>query len=256
MSRLENKVAVVTGAANGIGRATAQALAREGAAVAVTDLDENDGRETVRLIEGEGGKAQFWRLNVAQESEVQAVFADVVQTFGKLDILVNNAGVTGVDKPTHEVTEEEWDHVFDVDVKGVFFCTKHAIPYMKQNGSGSIVNLSSIYGLVGSRELAPYHAAKGAVTVMTRKDAATYGHDGIRVNSVHPGTILTPLVRDLASRGPGGLEGYVKMMSERHPIGHVGEPDDVAYAIVFLASDEAKFITGAALTVDGGYTAV
>lgn len=256
MGRLDNKVAIVTGAANGIGRATAMALGREGAAVAVADLDENDGRETARLIESAGGKARFWRLNVAVESEVQSVFADVAKTFGKIDILVNNAGITGVDKPTHEVTEQEWDAVFAVDVKGVFFCTKHVIPYMKANGSGSIVNLSSIYGLVGSPELAPYHAAKGAVTVMTRKDAATYGRDNIRVNSVHPGTILTPLVKELASRGPGGLEGYLKMMGARHPIGHVGEPDDVAYAILFLASDEAKFVTGAALTVDGGYTAV
>jgi len=163
--------------------------------------------------------------------------------------------VTGVDKPTHEVTEAEWDAVFDVDVKGVFFCTKHAVPYMKQNGKGSIVNLSSIYGLVGSPELAPYHAAKGAVTLMTRKDAVTYGKDNIRVNSVHPGTIMTPLVEELGSRMEGGLPAYEKMMAARHPIGHTGKPEDVAYGVLYLASDESSFTTGAQLAIDGGYTA-
>ena len=255
MNRVEGKVAIITGAGAGMGRADALLFAREGATVAVTDLNEVDGRETVRQIEAEGGKAGFWKVNVSDESSVATAFADIEQTFGTIDILVNNAGITGVDKPTHEVTEAEWDAVFAVDVKGVFFCTKHAIPVMLKHGRGAIVNMSSIYGLVGSDELTPYHAAKGAVTIMTKKDAVAYGTYGIRVNSIHPGSILTPLVKELASRGPGGLDGYLDKMRPKHPIGHLGEPEDVAAAVLFLASDEARFITGAALVVDGGYTA-
>ncbi len=256
MRRLENKIAIITGAGNGMGRATAIMFAREGASIAVTDINEADGKETVRQIEAIGGKAHFWLMNVSDEAEVAKVFADVVRIFGKLDILINNAGITGVDKPVHEVTEAEWDAVFNVDVKGVFFCTKHAVPYMKQNQRGSIVNFSSIYGLVGSNDLTPYHAAKGAVTVMTKQDAVNYGRDNIRVNSVHPGTILTPLVRDLMDRHPGGPDAYLEPMRVKHPLGRVGEPDEVAFAVLFLASDEASFITGTALTIDGGYTAV
>ena len=195
MNRLENKVAIVTGAGNGIGQATAILFAKEGAAVAVLDTKEADGLETVRQIEAAGGKAKFWPLNVSKEADVEVVFADVAKTFGKIDILINNAGITGADKSTHEVTEAEWDAVFAVDVKGVFFCTKHALPYMKKLGKGSIVNVSSIYGLIGSKgDLSPYHAAKGAVTLMTRQDAVTYAPDNIRVNSVHPGMCLTPMV--------------------------------------------------------------
>lgn len=256
MSRLTDKVAIVTGSGKGMGRAMATLFASQGAAVAVTDVSESDGLETVRLIEEQGGRAAFWHLDVSDEAEVSSVFEQVTATFGKLDILVNNAGISGVDKPTHEVTEAEWDAVFAVDVKGVFFCTKHAIGHLRANGGGSIVNISSIYGLVGSHEMAPYHAAKGAVTIMTKKDAVTYGRDGIRVNSVHPGTILTPFVRELAERSEGGLRGYLDIMEPKHPIGHVGEPEDVANAVLFLASDEARFVHGAALVVDGGYTAV
>ena len=256
MSRLTDKVAIVTGSGKGMGRAMATLFAAQGAAVAVTDVSEKDGVETVRLIEEQGGRAAFWRLDVSDEAEVSSVFDQVSAEFGKLDILVNNAGISGVDKPTHEVTEAEWDAVFAVDVKGVFFCTKHAIGHLRANGGGSIVNISSIYGLVGSHEMAPYHAAKGAVTIMTKKDAVTYGRDGIRVNSVHPGTILTPFVRELAERSEGGLRGYLDIMEPKHPIGHIGEPEDVANAVLFLASDEARFVHGAALVVDGGYTAV
>lgn len=254
--RLQNKVAIVTGAGNGMGQATAELFARQGAAVAVTDISREQGEGTVERITAAGGTARFWQLDVSNEANVETVFQKVRADFGKLDVLINNAGISGVDKPTHEVTEAEWDAVFAVDVKGVFFCTKHAIGHLRENGGGSIVNVSSIYGLVGSHEMAPYHAAKGAVTIMTKKDAVTYGRDNIRVNSVHPGTILTPFVRELASRGEGGLRGYLDIMEPKHPIGHVGEPEDVANAILFLASDEARFVHGAALVVDGGYTAV
>ncbi|MFJ5760631.1 SDR family NAD(P)-dependent oxidoreductase [Neobacillus sp. NPDC093182] len=255
MARLSGKVAIITGAANGMGKAVAQLFAKEKAIVAVTDINEELGSQTVFEIEQAGGKAKFWKLNVAIEKEVETVFKEVYESFGKIDILINNAGITGVDKPTHEVDEEEWDKVFSVDVKGVYFGTKHAIPYMKENKQGSIVNFSSIYGLVGSHELAPYHAAKGAVTIMTKKDAVTYGKDNIRVNSVHPGTIMTSLVKELGSRMEGGLSAYEKLMASKHPIGHAGEPEDVAYGVLFLASDEAKFVTGSQLVIDGGYTA-
>ncbi|MFC9790348.1 SDR family NAD(P)-dependent oxidoreductase [Rhodococcus sp. NPDC127528] len=256
MNRMHDKIAIVTGAGNGMGRAIATLFAKQGAMVAVTDVSEADGHETVRLINSEGGRAEFWRLDVSSEANVSTVFDDVRAVFGKIDVLVNNAGISGVDKPTDEVTESEWDAVFAVDVKGVFFCTKHVIRHLRENNGGSIVNISSIYGLVGSHEMAPYHAAKGAVTLMTKKDAATYGVDHIRVNSVHPGTILTPFVRELAERSEGGLRGYLDIMEPKHPIGHVGEPDDVAQAVLFLASDEARFVHGASLVVDGGYTAV
>ncbi|WP_342601841.1 glucose 1-dehydrogenase [Peribacillus sp. FSL E2-0159] len=255
MGRLQDKVVIITGAATGMGQAVAKLFAKEGAVVAVTDINEELGTKTAEEIQMNGGQAQFWKLNVAVESDVEIIFKNIYETFGKIDILINNAGVLGIDKPTHEVEEQEWDNVFAVDVKGVFFGTKHVIPYMKKNKKGSIVNFSSIYGLVGSHELAPYHAAKGAVTIMTKKDAVTYGKDKIRVNSVHPGTILTPLVKEFASRGEGGFEAYEKVMVKKHPINSLGEPEDVAYGVLFLASDESKFVTGAHLVIDGGYTA-
>ena len=251
MSKLKDKVAIITGAGAGMGRATALLFAEEGAKVAVTDVDVDGGKETVEKITEAGGEAKFWELDVSDESNVKDVIDKVASEYGQLDILINNAGLTGADKETHEVTEEEWDEVFDVDVKGVFFMTKHAYPHLKKSGKAAIVNFSSILGLVGSPDLAPYTAAKGAVTLMTKKDAVTYGRDGIRVNSVHPGTILTPLVKQLAD----AEEGYEERMLKQHPIGYLGEPEDVAYAVLFLASDEARFITGASLTVDGGYTA-
>jgi len=251
MDRLKDKVAIVTGAGAGMGKATAILFAKEGAKVAVTDINEENGQKTVDEILKEGGEAQFWKLDVSKEKNCESVVKGVVDKWGKLDVLVNNAGVTGANKPTHELTEEEWDYVFNVDVKGVFFMTKHSVPYMKENGKGSIINFSSIYGLVGSRELTPYHAAKGAVALLTKKDAITYGPSHIRVNSVHPGTILTPLVQSLVDEDPEYEAKQVKL----HPIGYLGKPEDVAYAVLFLASDEARFVTGAQFVIDGGYTA-
>ena len=249
---MSDKVALVTGAAAGIGRATAEVLAREGARVAVTDIA--DGEEVAAGIRERGETARYWHLDVSDEAEVKEVMAGVVEAFGILNVLVNNAGITGPDKSTHELSAEEWKRVMDVNVNGAFFCTKHAVPYMREAGGGSIVNLSSIFGLVGATETPPYHASKGAVRLMSKTDALQYAADGIRVNSVHPGFIWTPMVEDLVRRrGPMAL-GRQKL-GRRHPVGRVGEPEEVANAILFLASDESSFVTGSELVVDGGYTA-
>lgn len=254
MGRVEGKVAIVTGGALGIGKATCLLLAEEGAKVAVTDILDKEGQELAKKIKSIGGVAEFWRLDVSNEKEVEKTFADIHKKFGKIDVLVNNAGIAGVSKPTHEIYEEEWDKVMAVNVKGVFFCTKHVVPYMKKTGGGSIINLSSIYGIVSAPDVPPYHASKGAVRIMTKTDAFLYAKDKIRVNSVHPGFIWTPMVEDYL-KSQGDVEEGRKYLDTLHPIGHVGEPEDIAYGIVYLASDESKFVTGSELVIDGGYTA-
>ncbi len=252
--RVEGKTAIVTGGASGIGRVTCLLLAAEGAKVAVTDINADGGRAVTGEITDRGGEAAFWLLDVSREDQVQRQFEDIVGRFGRMDILVNNAGIAGVNKPTHEVAEAEWDAVFSVDVKGVFFCTKHAIPHMKLAGGGSIVNISSVYGLVGDPNVAPYHAAKGAVAVMTRTDAVTYARDRIRVNSVHPGHVITPIHEWVRNESEADRERTIKLLALDYPMGCIGEPEDVAYGVLYLASDEAKFVTGAQLIIDGGYT--
>ena len=255
MDRLKGKVAIVTGGGAGMGRETSLLFAKEGCSVAVFEINSESGKETVNDILAKGGIAKFFQVDVSNEENVKSAVEAVKREFGKIDILINNAGIVGVDKKTHELTNEEWDQVFNVDVKGVFYCTKHVIPFMLENKQGSIVNLSSIYGTLGSHELTPYHAAKGAVFAMTKQDAISYAKNNIRVNSIHPGTIMTPLVKELGSRMEGGLDAYNKLMSEKHPIGHAGEPIDVAYGCLYLASDESKFVTGINLYIDGGYSA-
>lgn len=255
MDRVKGKVALVTGGGKGIGKSACLLLAREGAAVAVTDIDEEAGREVAEEIRREGGKAEFFRLNVTSEEEVKEVMAAAVDTFGRLDILVNNAGIAGVNKPTDQIPAEEWNKVIRINVSGVFFCTKHVIPHMRRAGGGSIINLSSIYGIIGAPDLPPYHASKGAVRLMSKTDALLYAGDNIRVNSIHPGYIWTPLVEELAEQSPDGKEAFRRGLDGKHPIGHVGQPDDIGYGVVYLASDEAAFITGSELVIDGGYTA-
>ena len=250
MKRAENKVVIITGGALGIGRETCILLAKEGAKVAVADILDQEGQALVEEIKQSGGEAKFWHLDVSDEREVKKVYDEVVEAFGQLDATVNNAGIAGVDKPTHELTEKEWDAVMNVNVKGVFFCTKHAIPHMQKSGGGSIVNLSSIYGIVGAGDIPPYHASKGAVRLMSKNDALIYAKDKIRVNSVHPGFIWTPLVEELGKDNPG----FREHLDSLHPIGHVGEAIDIAYGILYLVSDESKFVTGSELVIDGGYT--
>jgi NAD(P)-dependent dehydrogenase (short-subunit alcohol dehydrogenase family) len=220
----------------------------------VTDLKDDEGTSVVTDIDAAGGTARYWHMDVSDEDEVKRVFDEVAEAFGGIDVLVNNAGISGPDKPTHELTEEEWDEVMAVNEKGVFFCTKHAIPYMREAGGGSIINLSSIYGIISAPDIPPYHASKGAVRLMTKTDALEYAEDDIRVNSVHPGFIWTPLVEEYLS-GQGDVEEGREQLDELHPLGHVGEPDDIANGIVYLASDESKFVTGSELVIDGGYTA-
>lgn len=255
MGRVDHKVAVVTGAARGIGRATATLLAREGAAVAVTDVIDDEGQDLVRSLQGERLVAEYWSLDVTDEEAVQRTFGEIRNRFGKVEVLVNNAGISGANKPTDEYSLEEWQQVQDVNVKGVFLCTKHAVPQMREKGRGSIINLSSIYGIVGAPDIPSYHASKGAVRLSTKTDALFYAKDNIRVNSVHPGYIWTPLVEDLGRRSPMGVEAFRQELDSRHPLGHVGEPEDIANGILFLASEESKFMTGSELVIDGGYTA-
>ncbi|MGZ9113092.1 MAG: SDR family NAD(P)-dependent oxidoreductase [Brevundimonas sp.] len=254
MNRLSDKVAVITGAAVGLGRATAIRMAEEGASVALLDVLDAEGLELIQMLRERGLPAAYWHCDVSSEREVQTVIGEIVEHFGRIDTLVNNAGVAGVNKPTHEITEAEWDWVQGINVKGVFFCTKHAIPHMKHAGGGAIVNLSSIYGLVGGADVPPYHASKGAVRLMTKTDALLYAADRIRVNSIHPGFIWTPMVEAHLSAQGDPEEGR-RATAALHPLGHIGEPDDIAWGAVYLASDEARFVTGSELVIDGGYTA-
>ena len=254
MNRLSGKVALITGAALGLGRATALRMAEEGAKVAILDVLDDDGRAFEKDLAGRGFAAKYWHCDVSKEADVASVFAAVARHFGRLDVVVNNAGVSGANKPTHEVTEAEWDFVQGINVKGVFFGTKHAIPLLRKAGGGSIINLSSIYGLVGAPDVPPYHASKGAVRLMTKTDAMLYAPDRIRVNSIHPGFIWTPMVQHHLAAAGDVSEGR-KATDALHPLGHIGEPDDIAWGAVYLASDEAKFVTGAELVIDGGYTA-
>ncbi|HVI26659.1 MAG TPA: glucose 1-dehydrogenase [Xanthomonadaceae bacterium] len=256
MHRVEGKTCIVTGAALGLGRASALRLAQEGARVALFDLHDAEGEALAAELQAQGHAAGYWRVDVSDEASVARAIGEVVARFGALDVLVNNAGIAGANKPTHELSVEEWERVQAVNVRGVFLCTKHAIPHLQRAGGGSIINLSSIYGLVGAPDVPSYHASKGAVRLMSKTDALLYAADRIRVNSIHPGFIRTPMVEHhLADSGAADLEAAIVDVGHLHPLGHMGEPDDVAWGVVYLASDEAKFVTGSELVIDGGYTA-
>ncbi len=252
--KLAGKVVIVTGAAMGIGKATAVAAAKEGAIVAVCDINEVEGRKTVDEVKGSGGKAEFYSLDVSNESQIKDAFSRIEKELGDIYGLVNNAGIAGVSKQTHEITLEEWNKVISINVNGVFLCTKYAVPSMIRNQSGSIVNLSSIYGLVGAQDAPPYHASKGAVRLMTKTDALFYAKYNVRVNSVHPGFIDTPMVSGFAE-STGNREATYEALKKLHPLGRLGKPEEIASVIIFLLSDDSSFMTGSEVVVDGGYTA-
>ncbi len=255
MNRLADKTAIVTGGAVGIGRACVIRMAEEGAKVAVFDTDEAEGRALADELAAKGHDVAFWAVDVTNEAALKAAIDAVAARFGGLHIMVNNAGISGSPKPTDQVTEAEGDLVQAVNVKGVFFGTKHAIPHLRSAGAGSIINLSSIAGMIGIGGIAPYHASKGAVRLMSKNDAITYASEKIRVNSIHPAYIWTPMVEKHLRATAPDLDAAKSAAGAAHPIGNMGEPDDIAWAVVWLASDEAKFVTGAEIAIDGGYTA-
>ena len=239
--RLEGKVAMVTGAASGIGRATARTLAREGAAVMCADINTEGAQETADAIAADGGTAAIVQLDVTDEAAVQAALAATVEELGALHILINDAGISGRGREYHAV--------IDVNLNGVYYCLEHGAPLIEQHGGGAIVSLSSIMGLVGGSAPA-YTASKHGVLGLTRTYALIYGGRGVRVNCVNPGYIETPMT-EFMLRDDARREESIAL----HPIGRLGKPEDVANAILFLASDDASFVTGVALPVDGGYTA-
>ncbi len=191
---------------------------------------------------------------MASEAEVGKVFGEIAARFGRLDILINNAGIDGVNTPTHELALAQWQRVMDVNVTGTFLCTKHAIPHLERAGGGSIVNLSSMYGIVSGPDVPPYHASKAAVRMMAKTDAMLYASKNIRANSVHPGYIRTPMLEEVAHASGQG-EGLFAYLGSQTPMGRLGEPRDIAAGILYLVSDAARYMTGAELVIDGGYTA-
>jgi cyclopentanol dehydrogenase len=251
--RLASKVAIVTGGASGMGAATSRLFAAEGASVVVADIQVDPGRQVVQSITAAGGTAEFLRADMGRHAEIKAMVDFAVERFGRLDILVNNAAVES-GKTEVDTSEEEWDHIMNINVKGVFLATKYAVPIMKRNGGGSIINISSAYGIVGSPGFAAYHASKGAVRLLTKSTAVTHARDGIRANSIHPGAIDTPLLRQAlnACIDPREMETRVK---DSTPIGRLGLPEEVANGCLYLASDESRFVIGAELSIDGGMVA-
>ena len=246
--RFEGRVALVTGGGSGIGRVTAVRLASEGAAVAVADIDPEGGKETCHEIEAQGGRALFVLADVTRAADAEKMVRETVKAFGRLDVLFTSAGV-GAGGTVVDISEEDWDRVVDLDLKGVYLSSKFAIPEMRKVKGGAIVHISSIGGLRGISG-ASFGAAKGGLINLTRSMAVAHAADNIRVNCVCPGYIATPIIQRILD-DPAAL----KRVSTRHPMGRIGKAEEVAAAVAFLASDEASFITGAILAVDGGYLA-
>ncbi len=249
MMRLENKVALISGGARGMGAAEAMLFASEGAKVVIGDVLEEEGRQTEAEIGENGGECLFVRLDVTSESDWREAVAATVARFGKLDVLVNNAGIHRMGR-VEDTSEELWEQVMEINAKGVFLGTKQAIPEMRKAGGGSIVNISSVAGLVGNVTAAAYSASKGAVRLFTKATAIQYAGEGIRANSIHPGTVETLMTAPMLA-----TEAYLRNRLEQTPLARIGRPEDVAYGALYLASDESSFVTGSELVIDGGRTA-
>lgn len=249
--RLQQKVAIITGAGSGIGRATAILFAQERAKVVIADIDASLGSETASQISKNNGEAMYLEVDVSKERDVRDMIKTTVKEFGKLDVLFNNAGTKGVSGPIWKTSENEWDRVFDVNLKGIFYGCKYAIPAMKKNGKGSIINTASELALVGSSDIPVYAASKGGVVTLTKSLALQCACYKIRVNCICPGPIMTPLLKtDVAE------EEDLQELAKAIPLGRIGKPLDIAYAALYLASDESAYMTGASLVVDGGSTIV
>lgn len=252
--RLQGKVALVTGGASGIGRATAIAFARESASVVVSDVDTTGGEQTAQTIRAAGGQAIFVRADVSQAAQVEALTKKVVETYQRLDCAFNNAGIQGQIASTVECSEENWDRIIATNLKGVWLCMKYEIPLMLRTGGGAIVNTSSNFGLVSSAGMPAYSASKHGILGVSKAAALEYANRGIRVNAVCPGPIKTPLSEGVIREHPDA-EQLVESIMSRLPVNRWGLPEEVAETVVWLCSEAASFITGAALPVDGGYVA-
>ncbi len=251
MGKLDGRVALVTGAGSGIGRATAIRLAQDGAKVAVADWNAVGGGETVQLIQAKGGDAFFVQTDVSKVADTEKMVAETVARYGQLNILVNSAAVM-LEKKATDTTEADWDRIVDINLKGVFFSAKYAIlQFQKQKSGGQIVNLASVNSFFAEGGIAAYCATKGGIAQLTRALAMDHGTEGIRVNALAPGWIETPMNANFFALGPHIREQAGKL----HAIGRIGQPEEVANAVAFLVSDEAGFITGSLLTVDGGFSA-
>ncbi len=251
--QLNGKVALITGGASGIGRATALTFAREGAKLIIADLNEDGGQQTVHMIAEHGGEATFVQVDVSRATEVEAMISKTVQTYGRLDCAHNNAGIGSRPRVLlHELSEESWERVISINLKGVWLCMKYEIIQMCTQGGGAIVNTASIMGLVGSwSRSGVYNASKHGVVGLTKTAALEYAKSGIRVNAVCPGYIRTPLIEEALASNPE-MEAQIVA---RHPVGRMGRPEEIAEAVMWLCSDAASFVTGHTMTVDGGYVA-